>query len=59
MRYYFYCTDNNHDLNVALVFKFVFSLIVRILIILKVKVNDNDQGLSRALTARAGKSNLA
>ena len=61
LRYYFYYTGKYHDLNVALMW-LILSLIVRFQIILKMKVNDTNQGqcvlLSSALTARAGKPNL-
>ena len=37
MRYYRYCTKNNHDLDVDLMFLNVFQFDVRILNILQVK----------------------
>ena len=49
MRYYLYCTDNNHDLDVDLMF----------LNVVQFDCAQSQCMLSRALTARAEKSNTA
>ena len=44
MHYYLYLLENNYDPDVDLMLFSVFSLIVYISIVTKVKVNDNVQG---------------
>ena len=58
MRYYLYCTDNNHDLDVGLLCLNVQFDCVHLNY--TEGIYDKSQGqcvFSRALTARAGKSN--